>query len=265
MTKQSNDSIILLDGSIHNKKELIESMIDDDFYYGYMGKSSLSSSAVKMLADSPKIYHYYLNGTSLESPALSIGKITHTMILEPHKVNGMYEVINVSSRATKAFKEAEMNSDRILITEGESVQIDKMVTAVRKNPILQQIIEQSSHEVPTVGLIEGLAFRGKADIITHDGVVYDIKTTSDIKSFRKSAFLYGYNAQAAIYCKLFNVHHTDFRYIVIDKGSYDLGIVNISEEFYLSGVDMMNKAIQTYVEYFVEGKDIYSFLHHQTL
>jgi hypothetical protein len=77
--------------------------------------------------------------------------------------------------------------------------------------------------------------------------------------------LYGYNAQAAIYCKLFNVHHTDFRYIVIDKGSYDLGIVNISEEFYLSGVDMMNKAIQTYVEYFVEGKDIYSFLHHQTL
>ena len=28
-------------------------MIDDDFYYAYMGKSSLSSSAVKMLADSP--------------------------------------------------------------------------------------------------------------------------------------------------------------------------------------------------------------------
>lgn len=265
MKKQTNDSITLLDGSVHNKKELIEKMLDDDFYYGFMGKSSLSSSAVKMLADSPKVYHYYLNGNTLDTPALNIGKITHTMILEPHKVDGMYEVINVSSRATKAFKEAEMNSDRILITETESVQIDKMVTAVRKNQVLQQIINESNHEVPTVGLIEGLAFRGKADIITHDGIVYDIKTTGDIKSFRKSAFLYGYNAQAAIYCHLFGVPYSNFRYIVIDKGSYDLGIVDISEEFYLSGVDMMNRAIQTYVEYFVEGKDIYSFLHHQTL
>ena len=157
-----------------------------------------------------------------------------------------------------------MNSNRILITENESMQIDKMVTAVRKNPKIQQIIDESSHEVPTIGTIDGLAFRGKADIITHDGVIYDIKTTGDIKSFKKSAYLYGYNAQAAIYCQLFGVHYTDFCYIVIDKSSYDLGIVNISEEFYLSGIDMMNKAIQTYVEYFVEGKDIYSFLHHRS-
>jgi len=265
MKDNKKESIILLDGSIHNKKELVEKMYDDDFYYGYMGKSSLSSSAVKMLADSPKIYHYYLNGAKLDAPSLSIGKLVHTMILEPHKLNGMYEVINVSSRATKAFKEAEMNVNRILITENESMQIDKMVTAVRKNPKIQQIIDESSHEVPTIGTIDGLAFRGKADIITHDGVIYDIKTTGDIKSFKKSAYLYGYNAQAAIYCQLFGVHYTDFCYIVIDKGSYDLGIVNISEEFYLSGVQMINKAIQTYVEYFVEGKDIYSFLHHQTL
>lgn len=265
MKDNKKESIILLDGSIHNKKELVEKMYDDDFYYGYMGKSSLSSSAVKMLADSPKIYHYYLNGAKLDAPSLSIGKLVHTMILEPHKLNGMYEVINVSSRATKAFKEAEMNVDKIVITEGEFTQIDKMTTAVRKNATIQQIIDESSHEIPTIGLIDGLAFRAKADIITSDGFIYDIKTTSDVKSFKKSAFLYGYNAQAAIYCQLFGVPYTNFRYIVIDKGSYDLGIIDISEEFYLSGVDMMNKAIQTYVEYFVEGKDIYSYYYKQTL
>jgi hypothetical protein len=263
--KTKNNSITLLDGSVWQRDALIEKMADDDFYYGYMGMSSLSSSAVKMLADSPKVYHYYLNGSKIKSPAIDIGKITHAMILEPHKVVEMYEVIDVSSRSTKAFKEAEMNASRILLTEAESVQIDKMVTAIRKNIEISQIIDESNHEVPNVGLIDGLAFRAKADIITHNGIIYDIKTTSDLKSFRKSAFLYGYNAQAAIYCNLFGVPYTDFRYIVIDKGSYDLGIINISEEFYLSGVEMMEKAIQTYVEYFVEGKDIYSFLYKQTL
>ena len=44
----------LLDGTTHNYNELLEMMLEDAFYYGYLGKAALSSSALKKLLQSPK-------------------------------------------------------------------------------------------------------------------------------------------------------------------------------------------------------------------
>ena len=33
-------------------------MKEDSFYYGYLGKTALSSSSIKLLLDSPKKYKY---------------------------------------------------------------------------------------------------------------------------------------------------------------------------------------------------------------
>ena len=50
--------ITLLNGESFPKKELLEKMMDDEFYYGYLGKNALSSSSIKLLLDSPKKYKY---------------------------------------------------------------------------------------------------------------------------------------------------------------------------------------------------------------
>ena len=50
--------ITLLDQKQHTKAELLNKMADDDFYYGELGQLALSSSAIKLLYDSPKKYHY---------------------------------------------------------------------------------------------------------------------------------------------------------------------------------------------------------------
>ena len=50
--------IELLNGDKYKKDELLKRMEDDEFYYGNLGKNALSSSAAKMLLQSPKTYKY---------------------------------------------------------------------------------------------------------------------------------------------------------------------------------------------------------------
>jgi len=56
-----NEQITLLDGKSWKIKEIISKMYDDSFYYGYLGKTALSSSSAKKLLDSPKSYLNSLN------------------------------------------------------------------------------------------------------------------------------------------------------------------------------------------------------------
>ena len=40
-----NEQITLLDGKTWSKQEILSNMYDDSFYYGYLGKTALSSSS----------------------------------------------------------------------------------------------------------------------------------------------------------------------------------------------------------------------------
>ena len=74
----SRKMIQLLDGTEEEKVILEEQAIDDDFYYGYLGKAALSSSSIKQLLSSPKTYHYVQKyGQDNDSKALLIGKLFH--------------------------------------------------------------------------------------------------------------------------------------------------------------------------------------------
>jgi hypothetical protein len=58
---------------------------------------------------------------------------------------------------------------------------------------------------------------------------------------------------------LFKVSFDKFYFLVIDKGSLDVGIVECSEEFYLSGKQKTYEAIATYRQFFIDGADIDSY------
>ena len=73
-------TIKLLDGQSWDYNELLEQMLKDEFYYGYLGKAALSSSSLKKLLQSPKVYQASLNEQQVETKALSFqgtAKTTH--------------------------------------------------------------------------------------------------------------------------------------------------------------------------------------------
>ena len=95
-------------------------------------------------------------------------------------------------------------------------------------------------------------WKGKCDVLNHDDqLVIDLKTTADINNFRRAAFRYNYDAQAYVYRKLFGY---DMLFIVIDKNTQQIGMFDCSDEFYRSGEDKVERAMEAY-DLFFKSKD----------
>jgi hypothetical protein len=244
--------IELLDNKKHSKKKLLEKMYDDSFYYGELSKTALSSSAIKMLLSSPKKYYYVTKyGESLNTQGIRDGRLLHTLVLEPDKFNE-FHFVDVASKNTKAYKEAKLEYGTVY-TRTEKEQAEKLADVLLRNDQAVSLFKDSEFEVPAIGMINGLPFRGKADILS-DNLICDLKTTTDLSAFKYASLRYGYDVQMYLYCQLFNKMYYDFKFLVIDKGSCDIGIFDCSEEFYQQGKDKVEFAVERYNEYFA-GRD----------
>ena len=248
--------IQLLNGEKWDKQELLAKMDDDSFYYGHLGKYALSSSSIKLLNSSPKKYHYVTQYGQAESQALRDGWLFHTSILEPDVFNSQI-FVDVQSKNTKKYKEALSEHGKVF-TMKEKRDAERLADAFLKNEQALRLITDCKFEVPAVGNIDMLPFRGKADVLSKTGIV-DLKTTTDIRAFPYSAKKYGYDIQVYVYCKLFNVPYTEFKFIALDKGTLDIAIYDVSENFYLEGERKTLEAIDRYRMFFIEDADLNSY------
>jgi len=244
--------ITLLDGTEYRHKDIFKKLYDDEFYYGELGSKALSSSAIKLLVDSPKKYHYVTNYAKLETQGLRDGRLLHMLILEPTKWDQL-KFVDVQSKNTKKYREALLEHD-IVYTQKEKEDAERLADALLKNDMAQTLLTGSQFEVPAIDYIGEWIFRGKADILTKGKTIIDIKTTTDIKGFKYSAKKYGYDIQCYIYCQLFNVNYFDFKFLVIDKGSCDIAVAECTEEFYLAGKEKTELGIQRYEEWFTSDE-----------
>ena len=254
--------IQLLNGEKWDKQELLKRMDDDSFYYGHLGKHALSSSSIKLLQSSPKKYYYVTQYGQAESQALRDGWLFHTSILEPDVFNSQI-FVDVQSKNTKKYKEALAEHGKVF-TMKEKSDAERLADAFLKNEQALKLITDCDFEVPAVGEIDGLPFRGKADVLGKHGIV-DLNTTTDIRAFPYSAKKYGYDIQVYIYCQLFNVPYTEFQFIALDKGTLDIAIYDVSEDFYLEGERKTLEAIDRYRMFFIDNADLNSYTLRGTL
>jgi hypothetical protein len=254
--------IQLLDGNEYNKKDLLEKMVDDNFYYGDLARLVLSSSSLKLLLSSPKTYKFVTEYGSPETQPLRDGRLVHLSILEPDKFQEQI-FVNVSSKNTKAYKEAKEKYG-LVYTRTEKENAEKIADAFLRNEQALKFITDCQFEVPAIDTILGYPFRGKADVLSSRGIV-DIKTTTDIKGFPYSAKKYSYDIQCFLYCKLYNVSYKDFIFLVIDKGSLDIGNWECSKEFYAEGERKTMEALKIFEKFFIEGYDLDNYIIQGTL
>ena len=255
-------TIELLNGERFRHDEILELMKDDKFYYDYLGKAALSSSSIKLLLDSPKKYKYVTEYGSQESNALDAGWLFHTAILEPDVFEKQIYV-DVQSKNSKAYKLAKEEHGKVY-TIKQKRDAERLADAFLRNEHALKLITNCEFEVPAIDMVQGYPFRGKADVLDSYRVV-DLKTTSDLKAFPYAARKYGYDVQVYIYSELFNKPYEEFKFIAIDKGSLDIGIFDVSEEFYNSGKDKVTKALETFETFFINGADLDSYCIKGTL
>lgn len=221
------------------KEEAIDKLRDDENYYGKFGKQYLSNSDISTLLTNPLA----LGEPSKPSAAFLVGGYFHTAILEPDKLK-KYRVIESSTRNTKAYK--EISGGELCLLQKEVDQIELMTDKMLENDVCRGLIRNQTveYEKPGITELEGLQWKGKADIINHEeGLIIDLKTTGDITKFRSSAWRYNYDSQAYIYSKLFGY---EMLFIVIDKTTHQIGIFDCSPEFYQRGADKVQQAAEQY-------------------
>ena len=201
--------------------------------------------------------------------AMKLGWLLHCAILEPQKFSKQ-TFIDVQSRNTKKFKEAAQGKD-LIFTAKERSETERLQDAIFKNEQAMKLLSNCEFEVPAIGTIEELPFRAKADVFCGDRIV-DLKTSMDIelwdpqkKYVTGSPYRLHYDVQAFIYCTVFNIDFKNFVFLVIDKGSLDVGIFDCSEEFYLSGKQKTYEAIARYKQFFIDEVDIDSYTLRGTL
>tara|TARA_R100000544_G_C2220859_1_gene57474 strand:- start:623 stop:1396 length:774 start_codon:yes stop_codon:yes gene_type:complete len=245
-------TIKLLNDELWYQEDLLREMVNDDFYYNYLGQHALSSSSAKKLLESPYSYHKSLTEKQTNVQPLRDGSLIHLMVLEPHRVEGL--TFTKGTKASKVFKEAvaEFGQENVF-TEIEYNFCSQIAERVLQNKEIADMLRGAEFEIPAIDNYKGIPFRGKADILK-DGIVYDLKTTGDITKFRKSTEIYSYDLQCALYLKLFDAK--DFVFIVVDKKTLDLGVFNVSEEFINSGKRKLDLAIESYLEYLKQKKNI---------
>ncbi len=254
--------IQLLDGKNYDHKELLSKMDDDSFYYGELNKLALSSSSLKLLLSSPKTYKHVTQYGNPETQPLRDGWLFHTAILEPQVFNAQI-FVDVASKNTKAYKLAKEEHGRVF-TMQEKNKAEKLADAFFRNEHALKMITDCDFEVPAIGNVCGYPFRGKADVLGK-GRIVDLKTTTDIKGFPYAAKKYGYDVQCYLYCELFKVGYEEFKFLVMDKGSLDLGVWDCSEEFYLEGKRKVEKAVDIFETFFINGAALDDYILTGTL
>ena len=242
-----------------DKQKVLEKLKLDENYYGDFGKQFLSNSDIKTLLTNPLA----LGQQSKPSPAFLVGGYFHTAILEPNKLK-KYKVIESSTRNTKAYK--EMSGGELCLLQKEVDQIELMKNKILENDVCRGLINgiDVEYEKPGLAELEGALWKGKADIVNHDEkLIIDLKTTKDINAFKWSANRFNYDSQAYIYSKLFGY---EFVFIVIDKETHQIAVIDCSPDFYSSGKDKVERAVEAYdLFYKTEGFDPSQFFINLTL
>ena len=222
-----------------DKKQILKRLRNNEDYYGDFGKQFLSNSDIYHLLNNPLKFQQPFD----PSPAFLVGGYFHTAILEPGKLK-KFKVIKSSTRNTKTYK--EISGGELCLLQQEVDDIELMRDKLMENDICKDLIQLGNveYEVPMIKEIEGVTWKGKADIVNHDEkLIIDLKTTSDIHKFKNSAYRFNYDSQAFIYSSMFGY---EFLFIVIDKKTHQLGMFHCSPKFYESGQDKVRRAVEAY-------------------
>jgi len=230
---------------------ILHTLKDDAEYYHGVGKNYLSNSDIGTLLQNPAAF-----GTSRpDSKQLANGRYFHHCMLEPEKAEGT-PFVDVSTRTTKEYKNfCETYNMEYAMLKKEKEEIDWIVGVMKSNITFFDDIYHPGNkfEVPAIGEIFGVPFKGKCDITTDESLTHniDLKTTSDILKFRKSAYLYNYDSQDFIYYTLFGKR---LAFYVADKITGQLGIFKGTDEFLRSGEEKVKRAIEVWQTYFGPNK-----------
>ena len=177
----------------------------DDFAV-YRGIKAVNWSKLKNMRDSPLHYLHGLTAPDVDSPIRLLGRVGHTLALEPQKFEREYAVYDgdgsIASVDYKAFARANVGKQ---IVKGKGIVAARgMAASVRAHPVASKLLEGALTEqtLTWVDPDTGLACKARVDFLNPTTrLLGDYKTTNSINSRRFGALAarLGHHCQLAHY------------------------------------------------------------------
>lgn len=203
--------------------------ISNDVYHSCEG---LSRSKIFKMSRSPLHYFDAMNKESefVETPAMVLGELVHTMILEPHALSDRYALYPVINELPKVGLQKDIGKEehqkqkeaRGFVRTGNELVLKifndelcgrkvvdremynkalSIAASSAANPILESLLSHAKieHSIFFTHEPTGIQCKVRPDIWVN-GFVADLKTSADgsYKAFQSSAYKYGYFLQAAM-------------------------------------------------------------------
>ena len=214
-----------------NNGEIIELLRDDNEYYTGVGRDYLSASDISNILDGSYTKEVQDREWKIH---FEIGKYFHVQTLEPHKL----DKFTIKDVARRKAGDQYLKTSEVEMLKDMKASHDASLEA--RGLLYGPGVE---YEVPMVGEIEGIPFKGKMDCSNPMlGWCVDLKSTSNLEGFGVSIEKW-YCPQLWIYWKLSGMPTA---YVAVDKKTLETQVIYPSKHFYALGKAQVLKAIEIY-------------------
>ena len=221
--------------------DVLTPMADAD----YREIKALNWSRLKLMGDSPKLYHYRGRHARPDTSSMALGRAFHAAVLEPDHYATHWKVYTGKVRRGKAWEKfCADHSGHEIITEEEAKKVELMATAVKAHPEAAALLTMEGvNEHCAFWDERGRRMKSKIDRVCWTGehrFVVDVKTcrSVDPDDFAKAADSYGYAGQMDHYTTGVEIltHTAPHQYFtplilaVENAEPFDVGVFRISSE-----------------------------------
>lgn len=230
---------------------------------GYLDLERLSPSGAKLLARSPAHYQWSRAHPYPETPALRVGKATHSLALEGREAfAAAFAVAPECDRRTTVGKGIwadflAASEGRTVLTASEAELVEGMAASILAHPLAPALIEGGTPELSMIWTDPetGAPCKGRADLARlADGVILDLKTALSAapEDFARAVLNYGYATQAAAYLSgaaALGADVSDFIILAVEKSPpFAVGVYRLPDAALELGRRRWREACRTFAD-----------------
>lgn len=232
----------------------------------YHAISAISSSLLKCIHR--KTVRHALTEEFVETPQMLLGRVAHSLLLEPEAFEDEFSVLPKIDRRTKegkaiykAFEDKSIN--KTIITQETYDKAKEITRSVLGHDIARAMLAGGEGEYSYIIEDEetGITRKCRPDYLNGEAVI-DIKTTSDAsyEGFAKQIGSLGYHLQAAFYLDVLNKSEdkkfSEFYFIAVEnKAPYAVAVYKLDETHISAGRDAYKESEKRYLKYLKDVKD----------
>lgn len=221
-------------------------------------KQYMSSSNFKTLLKNPKqFYDEKILGIKPEkssNTAFDEGSLTHSMILEPHKIDNEFAFWKGLRKQGSEYEAFEASArKRTVISQPQKIRCEGYYKAFSKNDLAVSLIQGGLAEQTLCQNYYDLLVKTRCDYINVEkGYIVDVKTSSfpvDLDSFKMTIGQFSYELSAALYVAIAEQFYNkkfDFYFLAIAKKDLDCQVFKLSSATAERGNRMILDAIKIY-------------------